>query len=135
MSLFDIRIKIDDNFIIIERDKKNFDDKENMIINKLKNSIILNANEESDDDKFGKRKSNLSKNRSRYVREEINENVKNRINDDTNCFIFSDIEQNAENDINYSIFSENDDPDHFSNNFSVIDDKYDADFEEIEVII
>jgi hypothetical protein len=52
VSLFDIRIKIDDDFIIIERNEKIFDDNKNIIINELKNNIIFDADDESDNDKF-----------------------------------------------------------------------------------
>jgi hypothetical protein len=56
MPFFDIRIKINDDFIIIKRNKKIFDDNENIIIDELENSIILNTDEKSDDDKFEKNK-------------------------------------------------------------------------------
>jgi hypothetical protein len=135
VSLFDIRIKIDDNFIIIKRNKEIFDGDENIMIDELKNNIILNTDEKSDDGKFRRKKSDFSKDRPRRVRKEVGENAKNKIDDGTNYSIFSDIKRNAESDTDYSIFNKDDDFDYFSDNFNIIDNKYNVDFEKIESII
>jgi hypothetical protein len=71
----------------------------------------------------------------RRVREEVDEDVEGRTDGGTDCFMLSDAEGDAESDTHYSIFSEGDDPDRFSDDSSVTDDEYDAGPEETGAIV
>jgi hypothetical protein len=68
------------------------------------------------------------------VLEKINKNTKNNLNSDLDNSVFSDGGTDENSDTNYNIFN-NDDFNRFSDNFNIIDNKYDVDSEKMEMIV
>jgi hypothetical protein len=112
VSLFDIRVKIDDNLITI----KDIYNNKKIIRKGEKNNIILNTDDEINHGKFENMAFNHYKRQSKRLLEKMDENTENYINNDINNFVFNDGEKNENSDTNYNIFN-NDDLNEFSNNF------------------
>jgi hypothetical protein len=101
---------------------------------KSEDNIILNTDDEIDYDKFENTTFNRSKRQSKRVLEKMDEDTKDNINSDIDNFVFNDGETDENSDTIYNIFN-NDDLNRFSDNFSIINNEYDADLKKTGTIV
>src|SRR6266536_4627092 len=102
--------------------------------------MALDTDDGSNDGMFGERNPSPFKDRPVDVREEIDEDMDDSTDGDTDCSLFSKAERETDSDTDCGIFSEterdrDDDPDCFSDDSSVTDDEYDAGPEETRAIV
>ncbi len=67
--------------------------------------------------------------------EKVDKDTEDSINSDIDSSVFSDDGKDEDSDTDHNIFSEDDDFDRFSDNFSVTDDEYDVDPEGTGAIV
>jgi hypothetical protein len=130
VSLFDTRVKIDEDPMVIDNDKET--------IGETQEDMMLDTDDEFDHNKLEKPAPGRSKCQPKRVLEKVEEDRADSsdtdVDSDMDNSVFSDDGQDKDSDTDYSTF-EDDDLDRFSDDSSVTDDEYDAGPEEAGVIV